>query len=338
MPRWQVPIAAALLLSPAAIEAQAGGRMEAYLTGELGLTRRNLMALSRGRPVTRVLDTTDPREIAVVGVVRIPVPAETFVEQAVDVAGLLRGRTVTGAGELSDPAIEEDLSGLNLPTRDVEDLERCRAGDCRVKLPEGVIADLSALDWSGALPRREAENIFRAMLLEHATAYREGRPIPPYADKRQPVSPVDGFGRILRERPYLLAFLPNLRNHMLDFPHATAIDTEDAVLWTEERFGLKPVISLNHVSVHQPRRPGAVDVIVALKQLYASHYFEASAGLLAFVEVAEAPGSYFVYIRHHRFDGTLNPGQRRLIEAQIRTYVGDLVSERAARLEAAAAN
>lgn len=321
------------MVPPGEAAAQASRTIEAYVGGDLGFTRGDLSSVRRGRVVTRIVDTDDPQEIAVASVARVPATLERFMVEAGDAARLMRGRSVGLAHAVSEPSLRADFRDLTLPEGDLEDLERCKPGDCRVKLPERSIQFLAKLDWAGAVPRREAEEHVRTMLQDFADRFRDGRPLPPYADKRRPVDPRAGFTSIVSRHPYFLGHLPRLRDHVTNFPGGPEVDAPGTLLWMEERFGLKPVLSLDHVLLHRPQRQGAVDAIVTVEQLYASHYFEASLSMIAFVYAEEEPGSWFIHIRHHRFDGTLSAGQRRLIERQIRSYVEDFVTERVARLE-----
>lgn len=317
---------------PTGASAQARAAIEGYLGGEIGFTRRDLASIGRGRVVTRLVDTDDPREIAVASVGRVPASLERFMAEAGDASRLLSGRTVAHASVVPDPARASDFATLTLPEGDIEDLERCRPGDCKVKLPEEAMRAVASLDWSGPVPRREAEAHVRTMLAGFAGTVRAGGKLPDYADKRRPVAMREGFRSIVDRHPYFLAHLPQMRHYVTHYPSGPEFDAQSTLVWMEERFGLKPVISLNHVAVHLPNRVGAVDALLTIEQLYATHYFEASASMVAFLESEEEPGSWFIHIRHHRFDGTLNPGQRRTVQRQIRAYVEDFVTERVARL------
>jgi hypothetical protein len=59
--------------------------------------------------------------------------------------------------------------------------------------------------------------------------------------------------------------------HLRDYPKGDEPEMTDSFYWTKDNFGLKPVISIYHVSVLR-RGDGA---LFAQKTLYASHYFNA---------------------------------------------------------------
>jgi hypothetical protein len=57
--------------------------------------------------------------------------------------------------------------------------------------------------------------------------------------------------------------------------------TEDFIYWSKQKFGLKPVIAVTHVSIY--RKPESRRPLIASKQVCTSHYFEASLWLTAVV-------------------------------------------------------
>lgn len=71
--------------------------------------------------------------------------------------------------------------------------------------------------------------------------------------------------------------------------------------WSTEQFGPKPVASVTQVFIDaQPGRAA-----IASKQLYASHYFNASLGLTAALDDSgdgSQPGMYLVYLNRSRVD------------------------------------
>jgi hypothetical protein len=81
---------------------------------------------------------------------------------------------------------------------------------------------------------------------------------------------------------------------------------EELIVWSKIKFGLKPVIAINHVIIYKRERELGPQVLAVSKQLYANHYFNASLALTAFVTL---PGStsYLVYENRSRADGLEGP-------------------------------
>ena len=80
------------------------------------------------------------------------------------------------------------------------------------------------------------------------------------------------------------------------------------LVWSKIKFGLKPVIAINHISIYKRNSDVGPQVLIASKQIYANHYFNASLALMAFVRVPDAPnGAYLVYENRSRADGLEGP-------------------------------
>jgi hypothetical protein len=76
------------------------------------------------------------------------------------------------------------------------------------------------------------------------------------------------------------------------------------IVWSKIKFGLKPVIAINHIMVYKRAQETGPQVLIASKQIYANHYFNSSLALTAFVNIPGAnPGSYLFYENRSRADG-----------------------------------
>ncbi len=68
------------------------------------------------------------------------------------------------------------------------------------------------------------------------------------------------------------------------------------------------MIAINHISIYKRDSDVGPQVLVASKQIYANHYFNAFLALTAFVNVPGATnGSYLVYENRSRADGLEGP-------------------------------
>ncbi|MGH9240985.1 MAG: hypothetical protein ACRD3G_23330 [Vicinamibacterales bacterium] len=94
-------------------------------------------------------------------------------------------------------------------------------------------------------------------------------------------------------------------------------------------FDLKPAVRMNHVTTQRlPRRsPPHVPYVIAIKQLYASHYFRSALELRFLVEgerAQDGSGFYLVSITRSRIDGVTGltgPLLRSLINRRSRNGV-----------------
>lgn len=78
--------------------------------------------------------------------------------------------------------------------------------------------------------------------------------------------------------------------------------------WSVVDFGLKPTVRMNHVTIQRlpQRSPPHVPYVIAIKQLYASHYFRSALELRFLVEGERARGRsgfYLISITRSRIDG-----------------------------------
>jgi hypothetical protein len=70
------------------------------------------------------------------------------------------------------------------------------------------------------------------------------------------------------------------------------------------KFGLKPVIAINHITIYKNEREAGPQILIASRQIYASHYFDSSLALTAFINIPGVnPASYLFYENRSRADG-----------------------------------
>jgi hypothetical protein len=165
--------------------------------------------------------------------------------------------------------------------------------------------------------------LFRQTLLEYIQSYlaNGNASLVKYADKAATTSLASEFQDLLVTAPYLREYSPDFFAYLQNFPRGKPQGAEDFLYWSKEKFGLKPVISITHVFLY--RRPGTEDVLIVSKQIYASHYFHASAGLTGSVARASTggrPQSYLFYLNRSRVDalgGMFSGVLSNLIRGQI---------------------
>jgi hypothetical protein len=108
----------------------------------------------------------------------------------------------------------------------------------------------------------------------------------------------------------------------------------DFIYWSKERVQRRPVISITHVAIAASADDRAVNYVIASKQIYAMHYYDASLGLTLLVRDSStpAPATYVVYLNRSRidlFDGLFGGVARRIVTGRARA----LVAEQLARLQ-----
>jgi len=100
------------------------------------------------------------------------------------------------------------------------------------------------------------------------------------------------------------------------------------------------VIAVNHISIYRRNSDVGPQVLVASKQIYANHYFNAFLALTAFVNVpGAANGSFLVYENRSRADGLEGPFgklKRGVVEKKALEGLRGIIAQSKASLEGSA--
>jgi hypothetical protein len=218
---------------------------------------------------------------------------------------------------------------LTVDQVDIDAIRRCRVNSCDLKMSATSIEKLRKdVNWSAQNYRDQVTGIIRAMLLEHVQAYlKSGKAgLGKYEDKSYSLGVGDEMRTLLKPASYMYGYLPELQQYLEGFPstrQSNAANFEDFIYWSKEDYGLKPVISVTHVTIHRPAHGNAKDAIIASQGIYASHYLEASLGMTALIQSqgSEPSRSYLVYVNRSytdAFRGFFAGFKRSLVTGRIR--------------------
>jgi hypothetical protein len=305
-------------------------QLRAYLDRYIHLTERELAALRRGEVVARAIETHDRREIAAFGLARIGAAPEEFIDGVRKLTWLRKSSVIVAAARFSLPPQVADLDGLVVDPQDISALGDCRIGDCDVRLSaEGMRRVQRDIDWRSPQAGKQAASVFKEILVDHARAYLQGgdAALPDFQDRAYPVRLAEEVREILARSPYLRDSSAELHEHLRTFPSSSLASAENILYWSKERFGAKPVVSMTHVTI---LKGGQAPTLIASKQIYASHYFDASLGLSAVFDVstAEGPAFYLAYINRTRtrsLDSTLRSLARPMVRRRARDGVERMI-------------
>jgi hypothetical protein len=293
----------------AVVFAQPVQPLPAALFAQLGLTDKQRADIDAGKPVAKVLPWGGPSEVHVFGAVYIDGSPAAYMKMARDITKLAASPGYLGIGELPAAATSADLSALTLDPDDIKALKSCREGECDVQLPTSSIqAFHDAVNWSQPDAASQASGLARGMVLELIRAYRRGgnEALGVYRDKDHPARVAEQFEAMVGRSSALPDVAPELRRYLLDYPDADLPGADSFFYWEKVNFGLKPTIRVNHGVVYRsPSRSGDVSVI-AIKQLYASHYFHTALDVSVCLPDASTParhGFYLVTLKSSEQDG-----------------------------------
>ena len=92
--------------------------------------------------------------------------------------------------------------------------------------------------------------------------------------------------------PEMTNYLPGLKDYLLGYPKVTLPNAESIVYWQNAKFGLKPTIRINHLTIAN-RQSHAV---IASKMLYVSHYFWTASNCKFVPDPARGKGFWFANV------------------------------------------
>ncbi len=270
------------------------------LREKASLEEHDFAALQLNQPVVRLAPTSNKREVAVTGLVHINARAEDFLRSYRDSMLQKSNAAILEIGRFGPEPALADIEGLTLEAKDIEDLKECVAGDCQVKLSAPMIERFrNEIDWAAPDYQSRATNLFKQILVAYIKDYqaRGEAALIEYSDKRDRVSLATEQRALSSAGGYVNGFLADTKSGLQLI--------EETLVWSKIKFGLKPVIAINHISIYKRNSDVGPQVLVASKQIYANHYFNAFHALTAFVNVPGA--TYLVYENRSRADGFEGP-------------------------------
>jgi hypothetical protein len=260
-----------------------------------------------GQPVVKLLPTQDKQEIAVGGLVYLQVPPEIFLQSFRESMVRKNDSAILEIGGFSSPPTINDLQNLTLEPRDIDDLKTCVAGDCKVKLSARMMQRFqNEIDWTAPDYRAQVTLLFKNILLDYVRDYlRQGdAAMIEYNDKPKGIRLAGETQSLIEASTFGQSIPSNLSPDSKRLSESGLSVVENALVWSKIKFGLKPVIAINHIVIYKQEHTTGPQVLVLSKQIYANHYFDASLAVTAFGKDPKANDeSYLFYENRSRVDG-----------------------------------
>jgi hypothetical protein len=304
----------------------------------VALTAGERARLDKGEAIVKIVSSPS-REVAIFSAARASVGGDRLAAWVERIDAFKQGPYVPAVARFSQPPRLDDLAALSLDDADLEGLRRCRPGDCDLKLSDDDIARVrAAVAAAGPKWKDALQETFRRLLLARAERYLTSGldGLAPHHDQRTPVSLAAEFGELFAHSPFVTARTPALAAYLRDFPRASHASIDSFLYWSKELLGGKPIVGITHVAIARPSAtPDVPEVIVAARQIYATHYMT---GSLAFTVIAgsEPGGRYLMYLNRSRVDvlgGFFGGVVRRVMERRLRNEAGNVVQTLRRRLE-----
>jgi hypothetical protein len=308
----------------------------AFLAPDVAISPVERARLDRGETLVRVVPGRDGY-LSLSASVRVNASGERLVAWASHVEALQKGRYVPEIGRLSSPPRADDLVGLTVEADDLEEIRKCIPGDCGIKLSAEEMTVLRA-----APDRAALEAAFRSALVQRATAYLERGDASalPYHDHKRPIRPEEMFVSLLQRLTFFPMNLACYTEFLTYFPGGRdGHVTESFLYWSKESLGMKPIVSITHFSVSRIDAPTMPSAVIVAKQVYASHYKNAS---MTVTTIAESGSDrYLVYLHRSHVDalqGFFGALVRRVLEHRVKAEAPGVLHGLRKRLESGEPN
>ncbi len=289
------------IVAIATLALAAGARMlsgqpqpRTFFKDHVHLQDTDIERIEKGQVVTKVLESGDRKYgLLVFGAVYVNAPVGEFGKAVRDVKLLLSNKVYLRVQEFSPNGSapkRSDFDRLELERKDVDELQRCKPGDCDIQLMK--FEDVQdRVDWKSKDRYEQVNRLARERLYNGMTVYLKGglKAMGSYRDREKPLSLYEATKSMIDQSYYLPKDkAPGIYRHVVDYPEGKLAGAEDLFYWEKIDFGQEPTIRVNHVTLF-PQGIGAVKFLVANKQLYATRYMRVALQIFYCVPDTQSP-------------------------------------------------
>jgi hypothetical protein len=302
--------------------------IEDYLRDSIGVTASELAEVRRGNVLTKLLPTANPRDVTVFGMVQIATTRDAFAPRLADARRIVSLRSPTYE-IFDDHASPANVARVAVDPSEYRGLKGCRVEHCDFKLPAATMRDFATrVDWTSDAADLQVDSIARASLLRFVNDYRgAGSTAMVEYDDNHAVKSYEAFVALLEQSAYLRDFAPGLRDYLELYPARRPEGAREVLFWEEDRLPhLRPTLTVSQMVMYTT--PSGTP-LVAVKQIYADHYFEGALELTgAFDAPPTSKGSamYLITVRRYRFDALPSGGFLNL-RGRVRGRLADVARE-----------
>jgi hypothetical protein len=274
-----------------------------FFRNYVGLHEGEVTEIRNGKAVAKILESPTPDEVFVFGSVYVKSTPENYLKLASDIDALRKLPNYLALRKFSDPPQLSDLSEFTLDEQDIKELQHCKTGHCEVQLPsEAMEAFQQSVNWSAADVADQVNHVAQQMALQALLRYQQGgnAALGTYRDKSHPAAVAETFQSLLTQLKALPVYLPELDRYLLDYPKAETHEIESQFYWEKVNFGLKPTLRIVQAAIFRGMSSAGPAYAVAIKQLYASHYFETALDVTVCVKEtddAKENGFYLITVK-----------------------------------------
>jgi len=283
-------MAVALLLNA---HASAPPAVDLLLAGEFGFDKAQIDEIRRGRPVAVSLPAPIDREFVAAGAVRIETPVERLLDRFRDIEKLEKGPGFVQTHRIGDSPTIEEFATLSLPDDEIDDLRKCRPGDCELKLNQHGLDLIAGIDWKAPDHAVTAQRVWRQFMFDLLEAYRTrgNAGLGLSMERKPPRDTAAEFVELLAAKSFVDVGTPGLGDYLRQYPSGPRpAGLEEFFYWSVVEFGLKKTVRLNHVVIYPVAGSARSRWVVANRILYASHYFQNAIEIRLAIDAPSAQG------------------------------------------------
>ena len=308
----------------------------AALDGCITIAAADRARLDANATIVRVLPARG-HQVGVIAVMRIAADAPRLVAWTRDIADLKKNALVKGIQRLSSPPVLGDFAALSFDDVDIDALRSCTSADCDIKITAAEGRALHA-ELAGADGKTRAQEAARQLLLDRTTRFLSGGLAAMPRDADDPAVSAT-FADLVRATPCLTSHFPALADTLLHDTTPPALPVETFLYWSKEQATGKPIVSITQSLIATAAAGGLpphVEVAVAGKQIYSTHYTNGSFTLTLLLRDEASGHRYLAYINRTDVDligGLFGGLARRLIERRARSEAENLLTALRRRIE-----
>jgi hypothetical protein len=284
----------------------------------LGFSSNEIAGVDQEPAVWVVEQESSARRLTVAGLAKLSASPAEILKDLRSRNGLLQSEAIQQVGRFSAPPKPSDVAEYRLPNGDLEALSDCEIGSCKFRLRALGVEAFNKINWSAPDARERAGALARERLLAFVRSYQEsGRKAlaAPFVDKEEPLAPAKGIDELLGDLQGAIETAKALRAHLHDYPQSALKGAEDLIIWNVRDYGYPPVTGVVHAVIYEP--PGSFPLI-ALKNLYSSHYFHARLQLIVLLAGPANPQqTYLGYTDRMLFEEEVGSIKRRILETGV---------------------
>ena len=293
----------------------------AFLQPRIVVSPTDRRQLDKGTAIVRVLPGQD-RVVGLFAAVATQADGDRLVEWMRQIEALKKSDFVLQIGHFSQPPRLHDLAGLSLDDDDLADIRRCRPADCTLKLGRAEMEELRRAAEEGGDSNAGIQVAYRRLVLQRVEAFLRGGhdALPAYESSDPPMLLGPRFSNLIKQS-VLTQSQPRLVEYLERYPHVALPDLESFIYWSKERVGPRPIISATEVNILRGTDEGKPDALVVGRELFSTHYVNASLSLTAIVR-GTGSRHYLVYVNRTEIDvlgrfmgGVIRPFIERRLKA-----------------------